>query len=83
MQTNALATEDQIVRAIKAGGRDTSISLCSLRPCTQDSIDGQFEKSWDQTIKTMSIFTKCLPKESSIAALSCVLRRDNLRMLNG
>ena len=38
MQTNGFATEDQIARAVEAGGKDISISLDSLQPAMQDKI---------------------------------------------
>jgi MoaA/NifB/PqqE/SkfB family radical SAM enzyme len=78
MQTNGLATEEQIHKAIDYGGKDISISLDSLRPDAQDDINGGFKKSWHKALQTMSIFTKHLPKEGSFAALGCVLQRDNL-----
>ena len=46
MQTNGLATEEQIVSAVEAGGKDISISLDSLQPATQDRINGAFKESW-------------------------------------
>jgi len=78
MQTNGLGTEEQIQKSIEAGGKDISISLDSLRPSVQDEINGDFDKSWHRAIKTISVFTQCLPKESSFAALGCVLQKDNL-----
>jgi MoaA/NifB/PqqE/SkfB family radical SAM enzyme len=79
MQTNGLASEEKIVAAIEAGGKDISISLDSLRPSVQDHINGEFAKSWHRAINAMALFTKHLPKESSFAALGCVLQRDNLQ----
>jgi MoaA/NifB/PqqE/SkfB family radical SAM enzyme len=78
MQTNGLATEEQIHRAIEYGGKDISISLDSLRPGTQDHINGRFQRSWERAVQTMATFTRYLPKESSFASLGCVLQRDNL-----
>lgn len=62
MQTNGLATEEQIAEAVEAGGKDISISLDSLIPDTQDHINGQFSKSWYAALQTMAWFTKYLPK---------------------
>lgn len=78
MQTNGFATEDQIARAIEAGGHDISISLDSLRPDRQDHINGGFNKSWHQALKSISLFTKHLPLENSFASLGCVLQPDNV-----
>lgn len=79
MQTNGIATEEQIHKAVECGGRDISISLDSLRPAAQDNINGDFQKSWERAVLAMSLFTKYLPTESSFASLGCVIQRDNLR----
>jgi len=78
MQTNGFASEEQIVKAIEAGGKDISISLDSLKPARQDSINGGFDKSWHKALKTMSLFTKYLPKNGSFASLGCVLQPNNV-----
>lgn len=78
MQTNGYATEDQIGRAIEAGGRDISISLDSLHPERQDKINGAFAKSWDQALHAIALFTRLLPVEGSFASLGCVLQPQNL-----
>jgi MoaA/NifB/PqqE/SkfB family radical SAM enzyme len=78
MQTNGFATEEQIARAIEAGGKDISISLDSLQPALQDRINGDFSESWHQALKAMALFTKYLPKEGSFASLGCVLQPHNI-----
>jgi MoaA/NifB/PqqE/SkfB family radical SAM enzyme len=78
MQTNGFASEEQIVRAIEAGGKDISISLDSLQPATQDKINGEFNESWHQALKAMALFTKHLPSEGSFASLGCVLQPQNM-----
>jgi MoaA/NifB/PqqE/SkfB family radical SAM enzyme len=78
MQTNGYATEEQIARAVEAGGKDISISLDSLQPATQDKINGDFSKSWHQALEAMALFTKYLPKEGSFASLGCVLQPQNM-----
>ncbi len=78
MQTNGLASEENIAKAIEAGGRDISISLDSVHPETQDDINGQFNRSWHKAIRAMSLFTQYLPKKGSFASLGCVLQPDNL-----
>lgn len=78
MQTNGFATEEQIARAVEAGGRDISISLDSLQPAVQDKINGGFNASWHQALKTMALFTQYLPKEGSFASLGCVLQPHNM-----
>ena len=78
MQTNGLAKEEQIHKVIEAGGADISISLDSLRPKTQDKVNGDFAGSWEEARKTIGTFTRYLPKVGSFGSLGCVLQRDNL-----
>ena len=78
MQTNGFASEEQIARAIEAGGRDISISLDSLQPALQDEINGEFSESWHQALKAMALFTKYLPKKESFASLGCVMQPHNI-----
>lgn len=79
MQTNGLASGEQIHKAIEYGGKDISISLDSLSPQKQDLINGGFRSSWMRAIKAISLFTKYLPRESSFASLGCVLQKSNYR----
>ena len=78
MQTNGYATEEQIARAVEAGGKDISISLDSLNPGRQDKINGAFKNSWHQALQAMATFTRYLPKEGSFASLGCVLQPHNM-----
>lgn len=78
MQTNGVATEEQIQAVVESGGNDISISLDSLHPATQDKINGGFAKSWHDALKAMALFTKYLPKNDSFASLGCVMQRNNL-----
>lgn len=78
MQTNGFANEEQIAKAVEAGGKDISISLDSLRPATQDKINGDFSESWHQALKAMALFTKYLPREGSFASMGCVLQPQNM-----
>ena len=78
MQTNGLATEEMISAVIEAGGKDISISLDSLYSASQDRINGEFNNSWHQALKSIALFTKYLPKKDSFASLGCVLQPHNL-----
>ncbi len=78
MQTNGYASEEQIARAVEAGGKDISISLDSLQPALQDKINGEFSESWHQALKAMALFTRYLPKKGSFASLGCVLQPQNM-----
>jgi MoaA/NifB/PqqE/SkfB family radical SAM enzyme len=78
MQTNGYATEEQIAAAVEAGGKDISISLDSLNPGRQDSINGDFKNSWHQALKAMASFSKYLPREGSFASIGCVMQPYNV-----
>ena len=78
MQTNGFASEEQIFKVVEAGGKDISISLDSLNFEKQDKINGGFQKSWEKALKSISLFTKYLPKENSFASLGCVFQPQNM-----
>ena len=78
MQTNGFASEERIIEAIEAGGRDISISLDSLQSPNQDEINGGFNESWHQALKAMATFSQHLPRENSFASLGCVLQPQNM-----
>lgn len=78
MQTNGLASEDILARCVEYGGRDISISLDSLQPVVQDSINGDFPQSWHKTIEGIAKVTRHVPREGSFAALGCVMSPHNI-----
>ena len=78
MQTNGLATEEQIHKAVEYGAKDVSISLDSLDPAMQDDINGGFAESWHKALKAIALFTKYLPKKDGFGALGCVMQSQNL-----
>ena len=75
MQTNGLASEEQIAKVVEAGGKDISISLDSLNGLLQDKINGGYKKSWDKAIDSIVNFSKYLPKKNSFASLGCVMSK--------
>jgi MoaA/NifB/PqqE/SkfB family radical SAM enzyme len=79
MQTNGLATEEQIHKCVEFGGKDISISLDSLHPRKQDDINGGFPNSWERSIRAVSLFTKYLPPKDSFASFGCVIQPLNLK----
>lgn len=83
MQTNGLASEEQIHKAIEYGGHDISISLDSLKPRVQDEINGGFARSWNRALESVATFSKYLPRDDSFASFGCVLQRDNLADIEG
>lgn len=83
MQTNGLASEEQIVAAIEAGGHDISISLDTLHSQLQDKINGAVSGSWQKAIQAIAAFTQHLPKENSFASLGCVMQPQNLNDIEG
>ncbi len=78
MQTNGLAGEEAMARAVDAGAHDISISLDTLVGQTQDTLNGDVANSWNRAIQTISSVTHILPKKNSFASLGCVLSRKNL-----
>lgn len=80
MQTNGLASREMLEACIARGGHDISISLDSLRPCLQDSINGGFHKSWDRALLTISTVNELFPANGT-AFFNSVLMRRNIEEL--
>lgn len=78
LQTNGLATRSQLERMVAIGAHDISISLDSVVPTLQDTINGGFDRSWDRAIRTIATVNELFP-EDSFSALGCVLAPRNLR----
>ena len=78
LQTNGLATREQLIEVSEAGARDISISLDSLAPGVQDGINGGFENSFDAALESISLVSQVFPPET-FAALGCVFSPSNFR----
>jgi MoaA/NifB/PqqE/SkfB family radical SAM enzyme len=72
LQTNGLATKKQLEACVAAGANDISISLDSLSPVNQNTINGEFAKSWDKAIETISVVNEIFP-ENGTGYLNSVL----------
>lgn len=77
LQTNGLASRAALEKCVYNGAHDISISLDSLRPHTQDTINGGFNKSWDRAISTVSLINEIFP-ENSTAFFNTVMMPRNL-----
>ena len=77
MQTNGIATEEQLKACVVSGGKDISISLDSLESSLQDEINGGFKKSWTRAINTISKVSNIFP-ENSTAFFGSVIMPKNL-----
>jgi MoaA/NifB/PqqE/SkfB family radical SAM enzyme len=77
LQTNGLATPKQLEEMVKIGAHDISISLDSVIPDLQDTINGGFDHSWEKAIRTIATVNDLFPPES-FAALGCVLAPRNV-----
>lgn len=82
LQTNGLATRKQLEDMVRVGAHDISISLDSVVPDLQDTINGAFPKSWMRAIRTISTVNELFP-EDSFAALGCVLAPRNIDHIEG
>jgi MoaA/NifB/PqqE/SkfB family radical SAM enzyme len=76
-QTNGLATRQRLEEMVKVGAQDISISLDSVLPDVQDTINGGMESSWERAIRTISNVNEVWP-EQSFCALGCVLAPRNI-----
>lgn len=80
MQTNGIATEQQLINCVKAGGKDISISLDTLEPEIQDAINGGFKKSWERAIKTIAMVSNIFP-DNSTAFFNSVIMPKNINAI--
>jgi MoaA/NifB/PqqE/SkfB family radical SAM enzyme len=77
LQTNGLATRKAVEACITNGAHDISISLDSLRPNLQETINGGFTKSWDRAIDTMAMVNDIFP-DTGTAFFNSVLMPRNM-----
>ncbi len=80
MQTNGIATEQQLINCVNAGGKDISISLDTLEPEIQDTINGGFKKSWERAIKTIAMVGNIFP-DNSTAFFNSVIMPKNINSI--
>ena len=78
LQTNGLATKQALEACIANGAKDISISLDSLRPGKQDTINGGFAKSWERAIHSMALVNEVFP-DNATAFFNTVLMPRNLQ----
>ena len=76
MQTNGVATREQLEACVKAGGHDISISLDTLKPSMQDKINGGFNKSWEKAIDTIAMVSDIFPENSTAFFNSVIMPRN-------
>jgi MoaA/NifB/PqqE/SkfB family radical SAM enzyme len=76
IQTNGLATRQKLIECAQLGVRDISISLDSLNPDLQDSLNGGFESSWDTAIRTIANVGEVFGAQT-FAAFGCVFSPFN------
>lgn len=82
IQTNGLATRAQLERMAMVGAHDVSISLDSVVPPLQDTINGDFAGSWGRAIRAISWINEIFPTDS-FCSLGCVLAPRNLEHIEG
>jgi len=80
MQTNGIATEQQLTNCVNAGGKDISISLDTLESEIQDTINGGFKKSWERAIKTIAMVSNIFP-DNSTAFFNSVIMPKNINAI--
>jgi MoaA/NifB/PqqE/SkfB family radical SAM enzyme len=80
MQTNGIATEQQLTNCVNAGGKDISISLDTLEPEIQDTINGGFKKSWERAVKTIAMVSNIFP-DNSTAFFNSVIMPKNINSI--
>jgi MoaA/NifB/PqqE/SkfB family radical SAM enzyme len=77
LQTNGLASADALKRCVDAGAHDISISLDTLDPALQDSINAGNGRSWDRAIDTIAEVNRIFP-ENGTGFFGTVLMPSNM-----
>lgn len=80
IQTNGFASEKALQECVLAGANDISISLDSMKPTLQDTINGGFDNTWLRAMQTISNVSRIFPR-NSFAAFGCVLAPSNLSQI--
>jgi len=79
LQTNGLLiSKSKLKTVIDAGVSEVTISLDSLHPETQDFIN-QREGSWDEIVKTISLFSQMFPIKGNMTGINTVVSKLNLK----
>ena len=81
LQTNGLATKEQLEAMANIGAHDISISLDTLIPEVQDQINGDFTNSWSRAINAIANVNNSFPEES-FAVLGCVIAPRNFQRIS-
>lgn len=76
LQTNGLASEEQLKKCIHEGANDISVSLDTLNSTVQDSINGGFKNSWEKAIKTIIKINNIFPKKSTLFFNSVIMPKN-------
>lgn len=82
LQTNGLASREALEACVQNGAHDISISLDSLQPRMQDTINGNFSRSWDRAIETVAIINDIFPANGT-AFFGTVLMPRNYKQIPG
>ncbi|MBF0311749.1 MAG: radical SAM protein, partial [Magnetococcales bacterium] len=77
IQSNGYVRREQLEQMARIGVRDISVSLDSLRPLTQNRINGGFDRSWEAALNAMALVNEIFPADG-FAALGCVISPRNL-----
>lgn len=80
LQTNGLAQREELERCVTKGAHDISISLDSLRPDTQDTINGGFAKSWNRAIDTVAMINDIFPENGTAFFGTVLMPRNYLEL---
>lgn len=65
LQTNGLASKRALARCVEAGAHDISISLDTLEPELQDTINGSYRNSWNRALETVAAVSEVFPETGS------------------
>jgi MoaA/NifB/PqqE/SkfB family radical SAM enzyme len=82
IQTNGFASQKQLERMVEVGVKDISISLDSLSPGLQETINGGVEDSWHRALEKVVEINEIFPPDA-FCAFGCVLAPSNIDQVPG
>lgn len=76
LQTNGLASKEELKKCVNAGAHDITMSLDCLDSAIQDTINGKVNKSWERAIQTIANVNEVFPENSSGIFCSVMMQRN-------
>jgi MoaA/NifB/PqqE/SkfB family radical SAM enzyme len=82
LQTNGLASKEELKECVQAGAHDITMSLDCLDNGIQDAINGKVNRSWERTIQTIANVNEVFPANGTGVFCSVMMPRNINHLLD-